>query len=430
MRTSLAGIFLVLLFICGCKKEDSDVSAPGITWTSPYETQQFNVFDTIHVNVQLTDDKQLVSVQVKLVDENLVPVLPGISVSISGTNWPLEFDYPIANIRMTTGTYYVYVEVSDGMNVKNAYRGINITEAPLELKGFFAATTPGVNLVDIYRADTSWTPVLSNPFVSDFTDLEVSSWWQQVYISGAFTGPLRAISIDGQFPGWSIPATQSAIPFWGPMNVNGPMLNVSYPASAQVKNIDVSGNPGFYANADPGFYPDNQVQAGNMIYIEEKDFSSSAIRMVVFSTSGGAIQETAMPIDAVELFERDGNNIYVAGNSAGQGHLLIYDFMTNGFWEPIVLPAGQVLSATQVDYNTLLIAMDNGTIYRFTYSPVGLLIIGTGINASQVRFDPGGNRVFTAEGSDVKIYNYNPFFLQETVAFPLAVRDLELWFNK
>jgi hypothetical protein len=193
--------------------------------------------------------------------------------------------------------------------------------------------------------------------------------------------------------------------------------------------LDQLGSSNFTGNSDFGFYPKHILQNENRIFTEQKDISSSNVRMVVFSTAGGGLQETPMGVDAIEMFAKDVDNVYVIGNSLGQGHILLYDFLTNGFWEPISLPVGTTTSATQIDANTLLIGMSNGSIYKFTYNPVGLLTWTSGINPTQIRYDEVNAEIYAAEGTNVKIYNLNPFSLQRTVLLPDSVRDLELWHN-
>jgi hypothetical protein len=150
----------------------------------------------------------------------------------------------------------------------------------------------------------------------------------------------------------------------------------------------------------------------------------------VYSTSGGVIHQTVIPADPLAFFERTADEVYVLGNSAGQGHLMIYDNTTNGFWEPISLPAGTITCATTIDANTILIGISDGNIYRFTYMPVGILTWATGVSPTILRYDDVNAEVYSAEGTNVKVYSYNPFVLQHTIPIPYAVSDLELWYNK
>lgn len=398
---------------------------------SPADGSQYVIFDTIHIYVKMSDNDGLSNLKIRITDPNQSPVLPVIDQPVSGSTYEVVFDIPIDNIRITTGYYYVFADVTDiDGNRRSISRTIQITEIPRVLQGFFAAAQPSANSLNIYKADTSWTSSLWNQYTSDFADLAVSSYWQQVYMSGNITGPLRAESIDGETPGWSQNAFPNSLPYWGPVSIADRRLLVSVRGQSQLRSLDQAGAQGFFALTDNGFYPELQLQVGNRIFLEEKETAGSAIRMIVFSSSGGAIQQTPMTVDAMTIFPKDNDNLYVLGNEAGQGHLLIYDVAANGFWEPIALPAGTVTAAAQIDSTTLLIGMSNGTLYRFTYSPVGLLTWASGINTTQLRYDAVNDEVYSAEGTNVKVYSYNPFLLQHTVAFPETVKDIEVWYNR
>ena len=425
--------YFLLLFIpaliFSCKKS-GDEEMPVIQIQSPANGFQANVFDTLHVRIHVTDNLHLESMNVRLTTTQLGPVLPVVSIPLDGKSYDAVFDYVISNFRIPSGNYYLSVDVSDGHNTARAYSDIYVTGVPRALNGFFAATIPSPGNLSIYKGDTSWTSSLFTSYTSDFTDMAVNNYWQQVYTDGVYTGALKATSIDGSTTGFSKIAINGPAPYWGPLSVKDSRLWVAYRADGLFKSFDQTGTQTFSSTTDAGFFPSLSLQAGDTLYTEQKDISSSAVRMIVYSTTGGSIQEAPMSVNAVAFFEKDPLTIYVPGNSGGQGHLLIYDFISNGFWEPIAVPAGTIISATQIDSNTLLLAMSDGNIYRFTYSPVGLLTWASGINPSVMRYDDVNGEVYTAEGSDVKVYSYNPFVLQHTVVIPYTISDLELWFNQ
>lgn len=425
-------IFLLLalpLALASCKKGE-DEELPAIQIQSPANGFQANVFDTLRVRIHVSDNRQLVNLRVQLVTTQLAAVLPAVNLSLEGRSDDADFNYIISNHRMASGNYYLAVEATDGNNTARAYTNIYVTGVPRALNGFFAATIPVTGTLNIYKGDTSWNATLFSSYASDFTDMAVSGYWQQVYTNGVYTGPLKATSIDGSTSGFSIQSIAGPVPYWGPLSTRDARLWVAYRAINVFKSLDQTGAPSFTSATDPGFYPGLSLQSGNRLYTEQKDISSANARMVVYSTAGGGLQETPMSVDAVAMFEKDPDNIYVAGNTLGQGHLLIYDFTTNGFWEPIALPAAAITCAAQVDSNTVLLGMSNGNVYRFTYNPVGLLTWATGITPTVLRYDDVNDEIYTAEGSNVKVYSYNPFVLQHTIAIPYPVSDLELWFNQ
>ncbi len=422
-------LFAFALFFVSCKKEE-DTESPFIEIQSPVNGFQANIFDTLQVRFFASDNVKLEHVRVQLVTTNLIPVGPADFIEVEGNSYSADFIHVISNHRIVSGNYYLAVEAFDGINTSKEYASIYVTGIPKRLNGFFAATIPTPGTLSIYKSDTSWNASLYESYPSDFTDMAVSAYWQQVYTAGIYTGPLKAFSIDGTSPAFSIQSISGPTPYWGPLAVKDARLWVAYPALGVFKSHDNTGMPNFNSPVDAGFYPGISLQSGSRLYTEQNDISSANVRMVVYTTAGGALKETAMSVDAVAMFEKDADNIYVVGNTLGQGHLLLYDYVTNGFWEPVSLPAAAVTSATQIDSNTLLIGMSNGTVYKFTYNPVGLLTWSSAINPTALRYDDVNAEVYSAEGLNVKVYNYNPFTLLHTVPIPYTVNDLELWFNK
>jgi hypothetical protein len=424
-------IFLLIAIpfaLVSCKKAQDEVM-PTIGIISPANGSLANVYDTLHVRIHVSDDRRLESMHVQLVTTQMTPVLPSISIPVSGKSHDAVFDYVISNFRMPSGSYYLAVDASDGYNLARSYSNIYVTGVPRALNGFFAATAPMPGTLSIYKGDTSSTASLFSSYTSDFTDMAVSDYWQQVYTNGIFTGPLKATSIDGATSGFSIPSIAGPSPYWGPMSVKGTKLWVAYHALAVFKALDFDATPRFNSPADGNYFPGLTLQSGERLYTVQKDISNANPRMVLYSTAGGGIQESPIAVDPVAMFEKNADEIYVLGNAGGQGQLLIYDFATNGFWQPVSLPAGTVTAATQIDSNTVLIGMSNGNVYTFTYAPVGLLTWATGINPTALRYDDVNDEVYSAEGTNVKVYGFSPFTLQQTVVIPYPVMDLELWFN-
>ena len=426
----IALLLLVVPFLLNSCKKREDEEMPVIQIQSPANGFQANVFDTLHVRIHVSDNRQLESMRVQLVSTQLSGILPSVSIPVDDKSYDAVFDYVISNFRMASDNYYLSVEVSDGNNTARAYSNIYVTGVPRALNGFFAAAIPIPGILNIYKGDTSWSASLFNSYPSDFTDMAVSDYWQQVYTNGIFNGPLKATSIDGATAGFSIQAINGPSPYWGPLSVKDSRLWVGYRAIGLFKSFDYSGGSNFSSATSSGYFPELSLQSNDKFYTEQEDISAANEEMVVYSTAGGALQQAPMSMDAVAMFEKGPDEIYVLGNNGTQGHIKIYDYATNGFWSPITLPAATIICATQVDSNAILIGMSNGNVYKFTYNPVGLLTWASGINPTVLRYDDVNDEVYSAEGTNVNVYNYNSFALLHTIPIPYAVSDLELWFNR
>lgn len=417
----------MILFV-GCKK-DEDGNAPSVSIQQPTDGLQADVFDTIHVVLDLADDAELSYVELKLVDINLIGAMTIGTLTASGTSATLNADFVLDDITLSTGQYYILATVFDAAgNSSKDYAMIYVTEVPRELKGFFAVTTtPG--FVTVYQVDTSWTSVQFGSYQGDFTDLAVSSWWQQVAYTGAYNGVFRCLSIDGNYAGWTLNPFPSAGPYWGNTITHGRDWLINYRDNGMLKTLTWSGTTSSINNANTGYYFRNFTHSGDKLFADMVDATGTSRILGVYISGGGAVQQSIMNLNSIALLPRDENTIYAVGNEAGQGKLLIYDYTSNGFWEPISLPAGQVLSACEIDPSTLLIAMDNGNIYKFTYSPVGL-IAWVSATARHVRYDEADWTVITCEGTSIKQYDYPLTGVLNQVVLPDTAADVELWYNR
>jgi hypothetical protein len=401
MRLTLVLLCLIVLISC---KKDEDTQPPAIEITSPVEGAQYDVGDTVHVILEIADDVALEDVQVKLTDVNLIPVMPTAIISASGESRTLEFDYFLDDISLLSGQYYIHATVHDaaGNNARD-FTLLNITEVPLELKGVIAVTTlPG--FVTIHKIDTSWISYSLGTFTGDFTDVAVSNYWQQVTMTGAVTGLARCIPL-GNYPGWTINPFPSTGSYWGKVIAHERDWLINYRADGVIKTCTWNGTISTSYNANSGYFFRNFNFSGDKLYADQVDATGSSRIIGVYVGGGGAIQQTVLSIDPIAILPRDETTVYVAGNTGGQGKLLIYDYDLNGTWEPVALPAGELLSAAEIDANTLLLAQ-------------------------QVRYDHAAGTVFTAEGSNVKQYDYPGTNVINQISLADSVRDVELWYNR
>ncbi|MBI3509200.1 MAG: hypothetical protein HY064_00950 [Bacteroidetes bacterium] len=429
MRRALP-FFLLCLFFATCKR-DTDTAPPDISVVTPYDMQQFNVFDTIHVHFTAHDETQLTNYNVKLEDANNISVIPGVSGTLTGMSADISFDYPISEIRLTSGTYYLVIEVSDGTNLKRIFRNIYVTEVPRKLKGACVVISPSANYFEVNSIDTAMINVANiSGFYYGFTDMFVNSYWQQAVVEGNDLGYVNGYSL-GTINAFNYYSSGAASPVWGGICSTGQRYWVTMPGSGMIRSFDETGLTKAQGATDAGYYALKIFNVGSRVFTEQRNVTTFDSKIVVYNTSGVGLQESPMNLDVVSFFEKDADNIYTLGNWAGQGHLFIYDYNSNGFWEPVSLAAGATITcAAQIDNTTLLIAMSNSVVYKFTYSPVGLLTWKAGVYPSLVEYDQPDDAVFWTEGSALKKYSFSTAALLRTYTSSSNILDLSLWYNR
>ncbi|TND09960.1 MAG: hypothetical protein FD123_642 [Bacteroidetes bacterium] len=421
---------LGMLALPACKKDTSSL-LPTITISSPVDGQQFSVLDTIYVNTTISDDNGLASYSVTLCNGAFMPVQAAVTATVSSNAVSLQFPYVIDNLQLADGDYYLMVSATDvDNNTERAYRYIHISAIPQVRRGFFLVSTPAFGQLNVSKVDSAWNISSFTAFASDYSSSSINCLRQQLYLCGKQTGMLRALSLPSGSLSWSQTPIPGPSDFFTSVRVMNDFLYVSYRDNA-IQAFDLNGTMRYSAIVNSPYYPIKTLLSNNRLYAEHQDPGSSAQKLIVYSGSaGGGLQETLLNVDVVELFARDANSIFVLGNAGGQGKLQIYDFNANGLNEPMSLPAGTILSAAQVDANTLLIAMSNGNVYKFTYNPIGLLAQITGINAQCLRYDPLHSEIITAEQNTLRVFDYAGGALEQTVLNADSIADVHIWYNR
>jgi hypothetical protein len=422
--------FILLLSTNACKKEESDGVPPQIEIANPYDGQAYLAGDTIHADFSVSDNQAISSISFGLVNSSLITAVPAVAVGPTGNNGTYHVDYPISDLHLAGGIYYVKVTASDGYNTISRYQKINLSALPRKRLGYFYVTRPTINLVNIQRLDTNLVTSLHYALSGDLVATGLSSYTQTIITAGMYTGNVNAVSLTNPGLNWSIPVVNNSLPYFEGLYASGSTTYVSF-YSGQVKGYDASGSQRFLATLTNNYFPQHIFRHASYIAAEAKDLSGPGKKIVLFYLSSGAgYQECIMNQDVTAFFTYDADNIFVMGNNGSQGVVQLYQLSTNGFWSPITLPAARLLSAVQVDSNTYLLGMDNGTVYKYTYSNSSLVPFVTGVNAAHMSFDDVNQELLVSEGNVIRQYNYVSSALINSTVAADSVCGLHVRFNE
>src|SRR5687767_12465794 len=107
-------IFIIPVWMfSSCRKKVNDPAEINII--SPLPGSAFSPGDTIKVEATMSDDDELGTATLKILNASYTPVNQQQSISMSGVNsYHLEADYIIDNPYLESGNYFFAITVSDG----------------------------------------------------------------------------------------------------------------------------------------------------------------------------------------------------------------------------------------------------------------------------------------------------------------------------
>ena len=115
LHMSLLMTFIVISLLQGACVKDRDLSEPEITWKQPAVQSRYAVTDTVDVDVTVTDENQLVSIRMSIVNELLVAVTPSVQVTPETNTYHMVTTMPLDNIHLASGTYFVEAVAENGV---------------------------------------------------------------------------------------------------------------------------------------------------------------------------------------------------------------------------------------------------------------------------------------------------------------------------
>ena len=92
-------LLMYVLFSISCNKNEDSIK-PVITATAPATNMQYNTFDSIYVQAEITDEEGLSFVSVELLNADLISVVSPFGRTVSGNSYSLFTSLVIDNIHL------------------------------------------------------------------------------------------------------------------------------------------------------------------------------------------------------------------------------------------------------------------------------------------------------------------------------------------
>ncbi|NVO02682.1 MAG: hypothetical protein HXX09_08235 [Bacteroidetes bacterium] len=423
--------FVFCILISSCKK-DEDISYPTIVFSAPGGNQTFNVLSSINIRANISDDSKISIIEVNLVDENLIPVLSSVSISPNTSNYDLNIDYSISNITLKSGTYFVHIYAADEFgNNKHKYLQISLNAIPKKFKFVTLVNYVNSNTIGAIKIDSLNNIVNLFSAVSDYSASESNCNSQQLLVAGKIFGDLNAFGFNTNQYCWTEPVVSSPpFAYFTNMKRIGENIYVSF-FEGDIRAFNSSGAQVESVNPIAGMYPMKVIQFGNYLLVDYYfKAAPNYFNLVLFTFSTFSIsQQLQTDMQIVDFFEKDNENVYVFGNTAGQAEFKRYNVQNNALSTVINLPVGKMNSVTQISSDDFLIAHETG-VFLYSISTNLFTNVIPLTNAKKIKFEELNSEIYIAEPHKLSKYNYPGFGLINSINITDSILDLHLIYNK
>ena len=431
MKT-LVRLFLLITFtlFVSCKKDKKDTQEPQLTLYKPANGTTFNMFDTIRIEAQFTDDVSLSSISISLRDLNGISLQPSGTQALSGTSRTYSTNYVLYEYRIPTGDYNLELSLSDGINVTNKTIPIRIIESPTYLKGFYLAQGDNSSS-SIKKYDTNFVNTATFTLASSYLGSAISNYHQQLYYTEGSAQNFKSIDATTNQTLWTI---------------NNLGINNSKCASDDNKvffskalgNIVCYTHEGTlvrsYLSNEIDYYAKHVFVCGKYLAVNlEHNTLNTFRKTVIFEIATGIVKYVFTDnSECIQALSRSDNEIYlITTDNSGNSLIGNFNLTTLNYNQPYTSNS-KITSATLDNSGNIVFCTEDGNIKQFTYSNSNLITLLSGTNTGKLFFSEKTNQLYASQAKNLAVYNKSEFALSFNKQYVASdtIKNFHLIFNK
>lgn len=422
-------ITLILIHFSNCKKSENK-SVPTIKTFSPAQNSTFNVLDTMRIIADVLDYNQLKSINISLVNENLIPVISPVFIQPKSNSYKINIDYVIDDIHLSSGKYYVLIIATNDYNSKKEYIKISLSELEKQFESLIVITKTGNNELSINTIDTGFDFQELFTIEGDYSASIINSFYRQLFISGRNITNLKVLNIDEGKIDWSLePIIYQPMHDFNCMFMKENILYLAF-SYEYINGYNHTGTIKFSAQAPITQLPTNPIRFGDYVAVNLKSKTAGNGNIVAYYYISGAERHSFITFNNVlNIFPLDDYSIISFEEANGSNLIKIYNFEDIYSNTNFTLPDGKINCIAQIDEDNFLIAYQNSIFsYNYYHNSTNLFI--DDISAIQMVYEKLNSRIFISEGEMIFIYDYSSASLVAEVPVAQNILGINLLYNR
>lgn len=397
MRRTAVAIGCVL-FCLSCKK-DKDGTPPEVDILSPSAGSTFSVPDTLHVRVQVSDDRIVESLTVELLNPAGSVVASGGSRSVDAASGTYDFALVLTDERQPGGSHTIVARARDGANDARDFVEVNVLEAPLRLRAIFLAPPFSEESTTITRIDSTGQTA---PFitVADFNGIAVDGNSQHLFVAGSRYAPFQAIPTSSRSFPWQVNAPTTDQPGQFTAVIVDPTDDRVYYSTrdGSIRGWTGEGLQRFTAQCLPDHRCEAIVVMENEVATWQRAIVGGASRIVTYTPAGTVLEQLPVEHERIGLFHRTGSSLLHFANSDGTG--LIEDINVSAGGSPDIrtFPGERIQAVVRLNEDRYIVGFTDRLV-RFDRASQTVTTLVDGISAEVLAYETATGSLYIGTGS-------------------------------
>lgn len=426
MRAFIIFLSVTLIFFSCRKEKNADVE---IVITSPAANTSFYQGDTIHVEADISDDDDLNSVTIKLLDQHYNIADHQLSLPINASSYHLSADFVIEDLYISTGNYFLTLTVNGAGLTSSAEKTIFIHGIPKDVKDVYILTRPDTNHVSVIKLDSLNQMIHRFDVAGDYTGSALNARSGQLNIVGKTYGGFNQFDLSTGTADFSEPAYNVSMPSFLGMSFSNGLAFVSY-YDGRINAFDQAGHLQFNSEQPVYYQPGSLSINEKYVFVEAYYPGPDEYRLVMLNyPSGIPYLEYNLRADVVSMSSDVNDNAFIFANKNGDGKIYRFHRIGNYADDLSTLFGNHIYSAATIDVDYFALATQEG-LYIYSIGMNSLTPFDTGDPVYSVEYDDVHGLLYANCGRKIKTYQYPNYQVVNTIQSGDSVLDVRILYNK
>ncbi|MFH2142101.1 MAG: hypothetical protein ABIJ97_06750 [Bacteroidota bacterium] len=422
-------ISLIIFFCLSCKK-NKDITPPEIIISLPVNDQLISAIDTFQIEGNISDNKQLLSISVVLLDYNQKQVSDIHYIEPTENPFKLETQFIINNIYLETETYFLQITADDGINLSKKFIELNLTEIQKELISIYTFCQSSTNQITAFEVNKSG--IISQVLMldDDFNDAVVNSYSKQISVQYK-SGVINTYSIDDYNLVWQINDYHlSQLEFQGKLNV---IQEFTYASNSLGKITAYDNNGSIRKVATSGsenHFPSKFIHHYDYLFVSDKPKSSISEKIEKLNfTTGFYSDSQELDFNLVDIHAYDNDHVMLCGNKNNVAKICTYSANYNIIYQLNNFPDDEYLCSEKISESDYIFAIGSTTCMYNSTNNI-LSEIPSINNVDMIKYDETEKFIYFIDSNVVRIYSYPQINLINELTFTDKIIELDFLYNK
>ncbi len=391
---------MLMPFLFQSCKDKVDAESPRVIISSPYENETFSTVDTLDVIVKITDNEQIKSLSISLLDENYNAL--GVETTYPGSGTDINFgtDFILDQPFFNSGTYYLAVRANDGENIGSGYVQIQLTAIERVIDNYLVVTK-NASQVQVYLGNGMDNLQAAISYAVDLRGVAFNYRQNILGLAGGTLGDavfydMEEIEVLQTIPGFG----GNSIPYFVGLDYSNKTerFYVSQ-RDGQIKVLDKNALQISAAQLMPNTFAEKVYAYDDSIFAIQKAISSNTRVLSKFSQSGALLNSYSISGPVRELSKKSQEETFLWINRPEGTAMGIVNNINGAITYPYTRPDEPLGSAVEIANGIFAISTSTG-LYRYAYSNGGTAVLNASlVNLTALYYDDLNGFIYGSKGN-------------------------------